>query len=99
MLLLVVVLSWIIPTGTFSSGATFTEGEMGRLGLGHLFYGFSYAIQNYAIQIGFLLMVGVFYGVVSKTEDYKEFVNRLANRNSCKFNYFIYNCFTYICSK
>ena len=79
MLLLVVVLSWIIPTGTFSSGATFTEGEMGRLGLGHLFYGFSYAIQNYAIQIGFLLMVGVFYGVVSKTEDYKEFVNRLAN--------------------
>ena len=79
MLLLVVVLSWIIPTGTFSSGATFTEGEMGRLGLGHLFYGFSYAIQNYAIQIGFLLMVGVFYGVVSKTEGYKEFVNRLAN--------------------
>ena len=78
MLLLVVVLSWIIPTGTFSSGATFTEGEMGRLGLGHLFYGFSYAIQNYAIQIGFLLMVGVFYGVVSKTEGYKEFVNRLA---------------------
>ena len=42
MLLLVVVLSWIIPTRTFSSGATFTEGEMGRLGLGHLFYGFSY---------------------------------------------------------
>lgn len=79
MLLLVVVLSWIIPTGTFSSGATFTEGEMGRLGLAHLFYGFSYAIQNYAIQIGFLLMVGVFYGVVSKTEGYKEFVNRLAN--------------------
>ena len=78
MLLLVVVLSWIIPTGTFSSGATFTEGEMGRLGLGHLFYGFSYAIQNYAIQIGFLLMVGVFYGVGSKTEGYKEFVNRLA---------------------
>lgn len=78
MLLLVVVLSWIIPTGTFSSGATFTEGEMGRIGLGHLFYGFSYAIQNYAIQIGFLLMVGVFYGVVSKTEGYKEFVNRLA---------------------
>ena len=78
MLLLVVVLSWIIPTGTFSSGATFTEGEMGRLGLAHLFYGFSYAIQNYAIQIGFLLMVGVFYGVVSKTEGYKEFVNRLA---------------------
>lgn len=79
MLLLVVVLSWIIPTGTFSSGATFTEGEMGRLGLAHLFYGFSYAIQNYAIQIGFLLMVGVFYGVVSKTEGYKEFVNRLVN--------------------
>ena len=79
MLLLVVVLSWIIPTGTFSSSATFTEGEMGRLGLAHLFYGFSYAIQNYAIQIGFLLMVGVFYGVVSKTEGYKEFVNRLVN--------------------
>jgi len=78
MILLVVVLTWIIPTGTFSTGATLTEGELGRIGLVHLFYGFTFAIQNYSIQIAFLLLVGIFYGVVTKTEMYKTLVSRLA---------------------
>ncbi len=78
MLFLVIVLSWIIPTGSFSTGGSFVEGDMGRIGLAHIFYGFSYAMQNYTIQIGFLLMVGIFYGVISKTEGYKELVHRIA---------------------
>jgi len=78
MILLVVVLTWIIPTGSFSTGATFTEGELGRIGLVHFFYGFTFAIQNYSIQIAFLALVGMFYGVVTQTEMYKSLVSRLA---------------------
>lgn len=78
MILLVVVLTWIIPTGSFSTGATFTEGELGRIGLVHFFYGITFAIQNYSIQIAFLALIGMFYGVVTKTEMYKSFVSRLA---------------------
>jgi len=77
MLLFVIVLTWIIPTGNFGSGATFTEGEMGRIGLVHIFYGSTFAIQNYGMQIGFLVIVGVFYGVLSHTEAYKALVSRI----------------------
>jgi len=77
MLLFVIVLTWIIPTGNFGSGATFTEGEMGRIGLVHIFYVSTFAIQNYGMQIGFLVIVGVFYGVLSHTEAYKALVSRI----------------------
>ena len=45
-LILVIVCSWFIPTGSFSTGATFTEGKVGRLGLAHLFYGFCFAWER-----------------------------------------------------
>jgi uncharacterized ion transporter superfamily protein YfcC len=77
-ILVVVLLSWFIPAGSFGSAASFTEGEVGRIGLAHFFYGFTFALQNYSIQIGFLIMIGIFYGVVSKTEGYKALVSRLA---------------------
>ena len=77
-LILVIVCSWFIPTGSFSTGATFTEGKVGRLGLAHLFYGFCFALQNYSIQIGFIILIGMFYGVISKTEGYKSLIARLA---------------------
>lgn len=75
-LIVVIVLSWIIPSGSFSTGASFTEGDMGRIGLAHIFYGFDFALQNYSIQIGFLVLLGMFYGVVSKTEGYRALVSR-----------------------
>jgi len=78
MLILVVVLTWIIPTGGFTTGGSFTEGEMGRIGLAHISYGFIFALQNYSIQVVFLLMIGIFYGVVTKTNMYKSLVSRLA---------------------
>jgi len=77
-ILVVVLLTWIVPSGSFATGASFTEGEFGRIGLSHIFYGFTFALQNYSIQIGFLIMIGIFYGVVSKTEGYKALVTRFA---------------------
>ncbi len=31
MLLLVVLLSWFVPTGSFATGGTFTEGDVGPI--------------------------------------------------------------------
>ena len=81
-LLLLVVMTWFIPYGQFGSSATFTEGEVTPIGIVHIIYGFIYAIQNYAIQIAFLILIGMFYGVVTKTESYKALVSRIAK--SCK---------------
>ncbi len=78
LLLVVIVLTWIIPSGSYSTGATFTEGEIGRIGLVHILYGFAFAIQNYSIQIAFLALIGIFYGILSKTEGYKALVSRLS---------------------
>ncbi len=82
MLFVVIVMTWFIPYGQFGSGGTFTEGEVTPIGIVHLFYGFIYSIQNYAIQIGFLILIGMFYGVATKTESYKALVSKIAN--SCK---------------
>ena len=76
-LLALVIGSWFIPSGTFS-GSEFIEGDYGRIGLVHIFYAFTFAIQNFSIQLGFLAMVGMFYGVVTKTDGYKKLINRLA---------------------
>ncbi len=77
-LLLVVVLTWIIPTGSYGTGAEFTEGTLQRIGLIHIFYGLTYAVQNFSIQIIYLIFVGIFYGVVSKTDGYKNLVSKIA---------------------
>lgn len=77
-LLVIVIASWIIPTGSFGYGGAFTEGEMGRIGLVHMVYAFTFAIQNYSIQIGYLLVIGIFYGVMTHTEGYKALVEKLA---------------------
>ncbi len=78
MLILIVLLSWLIPSGTFGTGGAFTEGEMWQgIGLVHIFYGFVFGIQNYSIQICFLLCIGMFYGILCKTENYKALVSKL----------------------
>ena len=78
MLILVIVLTWIIPTGSFGSSAAFTKGSIQRIGLVHIFYGITYALQNFSIQVIFVLFVGVFYGVVSKTDGYIKLVEKIA---------------------
>lgn len=78
MILFVVVLTWIIPTGSFATGGKFTAASIERLGLMHLSYGLVYAVQNFSIQIAYVLFVGIFYGVLCKTDGYKRLVERFA---------------------
>lgn len=84
MLLFVVLLTWIIPTGGYITEAEFTSGEIQRIGLMHIMYGFVYAVQNFSIQIVFLAFVGIFYGVLSHTDGYKKLVERLAKSGKGK---------------
>ena len=85
LLFLVILLSWLIPGGTLATGGTFTANEeLSRIGLVHILYGFTLSLQNYSIQVGFLLVVGLFYGVVSKTEGFKALVSRFAKFASGK---------------
>ena len=78
MLVFVVILTWIIPTGSYGTGASFTQGSIQRIGLVHIFYGIAYALQNFSIQVIFVLFVGIFYGVISKTDGYIKLVEKIA---------------------
>ncbi|MEG0825882.1 MAG: hypothetical protein RR404_00240 [Bacilli bacterium] len=74
--LLVVVLSWVIPVGTFQSGS-FVKGEIVSLGLGDLFkvplWTFSTIFQFSLI----FLVIGGFYGVLNKTGVYSDLLEKI----------------------
>lgn len=79
--LVFVILSWIIPTGTFSSGE-FTEAAAAPLGIGDLFL---YPIATLGYQmftlIGIVIIaIGGLYGVLNKTGAYANLVNGLAKK-------------------
>ena len=78
LLLVIVIMTWFIPFGEFGSSAVFTEGDVTPIGIAHIIYGFIYSLQNYAIQFGFVLLIGMFYGVATRTEGYKALVSRIA---------------------
>lgn len=69
-----IVLTWIIPSGTFS-GANLTTSDPARTGINEMFLSMFYASNYYLLQFIFVLVVGLFYGVISKTNGYKKLVN------------------------
>lgn len=70
-----VLLSWIIPGGTFSSGV-FTKGETSPIGIGDLFiYPISTSITSIFVLTGLvILLIGGVYGVMNKTGAYQKLV-------------------------
>lgn len=76
--LLAVVLTWVFKNGSFQ-GAEFVAGEYTRLGLHEILTAPLYSIYYFVVQIGLLLTIAIFYGVVSKTSGYKNFVSKFAN--------------------
>ena len=69
-----IVLTWIVPSGTFS-GANLTTSDPARTGINEMFLSMFYASNYYLLQFIFVLVVGLFYGVISKTNGYKKLVN------------------------
>lgn len=77
----IIIMSYIFPVGSYgASGAYEVDDTMARLGLVHLFYGITYTIESYSYQIGYLLTVGMFYGILAKSERYKSLVNSLGKK-------------------
>ena len=87
-ILVVALLTWFIKSGTWSYNAndagqtvaTFTANEEPvRTGINELFLAVYYAINYYLIQIVFLAILGIFYGVISRTKGYKVMVKKTAS--------------------
>ena len=87
-ILAVAILTWFITSGTWAFNANdagqtvaeFTANEAPtRTGINELFLAIYYAVNYYLIQIVFLAVLGIFYGVISKTKGYKVMVKKIAS--------------------
>lgn len=85
-----VVLSWIIPGGSFANGV-FTKGETTPVGLGDLFiYPISTSITSIFVLTGLvLLLIGGLYGVMNKTGVYQKVVEGITSKFDGKEKLFL----------
>ena len=78
-LLFIVVLTWIIPSGSYSYGV-FSKGQIVPLGIGDLFkiplWTFSTIFQFTLI----FLIIGGFYGVLNKTGVYSALIEKIVKK-------------------
>ena len=87
-LLVVVILTWLIPAGQLN-GTEFEVSEKVRTGINEIFLGMFYGSNYYLLQIMFLIVIGIFYGVVSKTKGYQAMVSSIAKMWKGKEKVFI----------
>ncbi len=79
LVLLTVALTWVLPRGSFS-GATFTAGEITRVGLQNFLTWIVQALPNFAYLVSFLLILGGFYQVLSKRAGYQKLVKTISEK-------------------
>lgn len=72
--LLFVVLTWIIPVGSFSGGS-FVKGDITPVGLYGIFTSIVYSFAVFAQYFVLILCVGGFYGVLNKTSVYQKIID------------------------
>lgn len=77
--LIFVVLSWIIPAGSYSNGA-FTKGELAPVGIYDVVKIVLGIFGNYTIYGIIFLLIGGLYGVMNKTGVYSKMVGSMANK-------------------
>ena len=73
------VLSWVIPTGGYTSSGYASAG-MARLGIYDIAYTVYYALSFAVDKIVILLAIGAFYGVLTKTQAYERIVSGIARK-------------------
>lgn len=73
------VLTWIIPASGYTSTG-FTQTGMSRLGLYEIAYSIYYAISFGVDKIVLLFAIGVFYGLLSRTQGYERIVSGIAKK-------------------
>lgn len=87
-LIFVAILTWIIPTGNFDSGA-FTSTGLIRTSIYDFFMTYYYAILYLLVDVVFFIGVGGFYGVLSKSREYSNLINYIANKIKGHENIFV----------
>ena len=87
-ILITVVLSWIIPFGSFT-GSEYTSSGLARLGLSDIGASGVYAVNFFLQQMFFVLFVGIFYGIVSKISGYKVLVSKIVQKFKGKEKVFV----------
>ncbi len=87
---LYVVLSWILPSGTITSGV-YTKGELSPVGIASLFiYPIStLATSIFAVVALIILLIGALYGVMNKTGAYQTLVEGIADKFKGKEKVFL----------
>ncbi len=78
MILVFSVLSWVIPGGSFATGA-FVKSSMARVGIYELFVAFFYSFSSRIIDVTYILLIGGCYGVLINTKSYRKLVDKTAN--------------------
>ncbi len=79
MILIAFVLTWIIPTGGYTSTG-YTEIGMTRLGLYDIAYTIYYALSFGIDKIVVLIAIALFYGVLTRTSAYDRIVSGIAKK-------------------
>lgn len=74
----VFILTWIIPSGVYQSGSV--TGELERTGIADLFLGGMTSVSFFLQQILYILAIGAFYGIITKTDGYKKLVEKFATK-------------------
>ena len=83
-----IILTWIIPVGGFN-GVEFIKSETVKVGLSDI-PTIAYNSIYYAIdKIVYLLVLGGFYAVISKTKGYKKFVSNISQKIKGKETIFV----------
>lgn len=75
----VVLLTWIIPSGSYTNGQ-FVLGKITRIGIFDLGQYLLLGIYYFAVIITFLLILGGLYSVLAKIPGYQKIVNSFANK-------------------
>ena len=86
--LIFVILSWIIPVGTYTSGKLSTSGIQ-PVGLGDLFNKPISAVVTFALYGVVFAVIGGFYGVVEETGALEKVVGNMAGKFEGKENKFL----------
>ena len=82
-----VLLTWLLPTATFSSELTI--GDRAQMGLFDIFNYPTVALQYFFQILLYALVVGGFYGIVSKTGVYRKLLDKVVDGFKGKENIFI----------
>lgn len=86
--LVTIVLTWIIPAGSLSSG-TYIKAGLTRQGLSDILLSGVYSANFFIQQLMFIIFVGIFYGVITHISGYKALVSKIANKLKGKEKAFI----------